>query len=199
MPASIAFTMPSESSTLELQKTDRWYPLNASAFSSLIGGAFTGAGISKLNDAFFKQFHYSVPLQSSSKLLLEQMKKQNKLAVVKSGFQAVLLSPLIEEAVFRGGIYSEQKKQTTTFYQNPRDYWKDAAKNISLNAALFSAMHFDRKMGIKSSMKLMPSLFLFGVAYGCLAELTGNLWAPTAAHSITNAIAFKKLTQLAKK
>jgi membrane protease YdiL (CAAX protease family) len=79
---------------------------------------------------------------------------------------AVLLAPIVEEIIFRGGIYRFLKSQTTLL----------PAQAIS--AAFFAIMHWNL-------MSFIP-LVVVGILLARVYERSGNIWVPMCFHACFN-------------
>ncbi|GAB4190823.1 MAG: hypothetical protein Tsb0015_12380 [Simkaniaceae bacterium] len=188
--------------SLEVQKTQSWYPWDFTTAPSLLAGAAAGAGISKFdNKVVWQIFQKNAPkpLQTSALSVLKHAKAGNSRSLAAAGLRVNFLFPVLEESIYRGLIYEWQKEETGTFHENRKDDELSKLKNIAANAALFAVSHFDWKIGMKNSLKLMPGMFAAGTVFCGLAEISGNLWAPTAAHITANTLNFQALLNSAKK
>lgn len=88
--------------------------------------------------------------------------------------QFVVLFPLLEEIVFRGGL------QPTLARSLLRRWGPLSAANI-VTSAVFAALHLGAHPPLWAAAVFLPSL-LFGV----FRERAGSLWAPTALHAAYN-------------
>lgn len=83
----------------------------------------------------------------------------------------VLLVPMIEEVIFRGGIQGCLRGMT-------RSPWVA----IVLAAILFGSMHIGSAAAVA-----IPGLIVFGMGLGIVYERSGNLLAPMVMHGLFNA------------
>jgi membrane protease YdiL (CAAX protease family) len=96
---------------------------------------------------------------------------QNKWVLVTYLVAALFVAPIVEEVVFRGGVY-----------RGIRDAWGVPA-GILLSAVIFSALHV--AAGADGVTQLLG-----GLAFAFLYERTGSLLAPVILHFIGNAFLF---------
>lgn len=88
-------------------------------------------------------------------------------------FSLVLVSPVIEEAVFRGFIFAGLKRRLPIWLAT------------LLSSALFGAVHFQPNVSLVA--------FVLGLGMVWLYERSGSLWPSTALHALKNMIAFALL------
>ncbi len=170
----------------ELQKVQNFYPCQSSVFASVATGTALGIANFRFDEASLR-YQNNPPTQSYAKQIEKFVKNNQTKALNLAKWRFCVLQPVVEETIFRGYIYNIQKEETDTFFHTKAEYFSNRAKNISFNAALFALSHFDVKAGVKNSVKMMPNMFLSGVLFAGLAEITGDLWAPLAAHIGCNA------------
>jgi uncharacterized protein len=85
---------------------------------------------------------------------------------------AVLLAPVLEELVFRGGLHGSLRARVGV--------WPAAL----ISSTVFAAIHLEV---ITSSPAFLVQLFVLGLIFVWLYERTGNLLAPVLAHLAFNA------------
>ena len=172
----------------------RWFPPQKEkeeVMPEIAGGATAGVGLSKIVSFDEHKFNTQdiYPKKSPLGLFFENVKKGN---YARAGGRALInsvVTPVIEESLFRGYMLNPTKPQTKV----------DKAKDSLLNSALFAAAHFDPRTPLKVTAHAMPRLFIAGTALCAMTEMTGDLWAATSAHTTSNAIAFKKAAMKAHK
>ncbi len=83
---------------------------------------------------------------------------------------AVVLAPLVEEALFRG------------FFQGQLELgYRDATKAVLFSSLLFMLLHFNPWWGVQ--------IYVFGMVLGFLAWRTGSIWPSIYVHAINNGLA----------
>ena len=174
------------------KRPSSFYPLDHSEIiKGFIFGMPVGFVLSKL-DVIFNKYMPSFLIKNPQ---LEQgsvtfTKKISKVPLGK-GIVTVLIVgafPVAEEIVFRGILKNtpEVKKK-----EEP-DSLSTVCQRALINSTLFALSHFEIKKGIHN-VRWCGLSFISGIAFYALAENTGNLWAPTFAHSSTNAFVLKSI------
>jgi len=87
----------------------------------------------------------------------------------------LLLAPLVEEFLFRGGLQTFFKKRL------------GAKAAILLSSLCFALFHFSPSQGL-GNIPLIVSLFILGGFLGFLYERQGSLWSSIGLHMTFNAI-----------
>ena len=83
---------------------------------------------------------------------------------------AVVLAPVVEEAVFRG------------FFQGQLEIgYRDATKAVLFSSLLFMLLHFNPWWGMQ--------IYIFGMVLGYLAWRTGSIWPSVTVHGVNNGLA----------
>ncbi len=83
---------------------------------------------------------------------------------------AVVLAPVVEEAVFRG------------FFQGQLELgYRDATKAVLFSSLLFTLVHFNPWWGVQ--------IYIFGMVLGYLAWRTGSIWPSICVHGVNNGLA----------
>lgn len=157
-------------------------------------GVISGIGLYNVNQSLIKLFfaHNHAPQNSFGCLCPQSIKKNRNFHVAAQNVSNILITPVVEEYLFRGELFDFQKQRKTASQNTALEKTKD----ILCNAALFSAFHFDPRIPMKQTIKMMPSYLIAGIALCSLAESTGNLWAPTFAHIQANALGVRYLRKL---
>ena len=191
--------------TTDIPKTNNnssYYPSDLKGVcTSIVAGV--GAGVTnrlgcQALDILTKKTEVQ-PIQDVGQKIFHAMKEGNKKQMAKLGLLSILVAPALEEYVYRGELYSYQKELSSEANQSQTKSWKDIAKDIGINAALFTILHYERGMGIKRFLPLAAACFVSGVTYCVLTDVTGNIGSSTIAHGTENALTLRKIYQLAKK
>src|SRR5690606_22087105 len=95
------------------------------------------------------------------------------LSVAAAGLLIALAAPLSEELFFRGFMFAALRRSLSL--------WPAAL----ISALVWASLHLG-----SGNLGVVIQLAVFGVVLAWLYERSGTLWAPIAAHTINNAIAF---------
>jgi membrane protease YdiL (CAAX protease family) len=90
----------------------------------------------------------------------------------------LVLSPLLEEAVFRHGLHRWALRQRLPCV--PRGWWAPSGVNV-LVALSFAAAHLVRLPPLLAAATIVPALLI-----GLLYEHTRRLWPCVALHALFN-------------
>lgn len=123
---------------------------------------------------FMIAIHYAVPgfnIDENQEVGFDQLGSLLEFAMA---FMAlVILAPLVEEAIFRGFLFTRLRK-------NLQFWW--TALIVSL---VFSLVHMQWNVGV--------DVFALSLVLCYLREKTGSIWAGVGVHTLKNAIAFSIL------
>ena len=105
------------------------------------------------------------------------------------------LLPTLEEAVFRGTIMSsmlESRKPEKTLTLGNVHINLSKTETLIKTSLIFGLFHASFSQGW-TNLPLIAGTSLMGMFFGSLRLITGNLWAPTVAHMLNNALAFSRV------
>ncbi|MGB7342535.1 MAG: CPBP family intramembrane glutamic endopeptidase [Phototrophicaceae bacterium] len=96
-------------------------------------------------------------------------------------FNFIIGSPLAEELLFRGVLFNELNRSTTS-------YWA-----IGISALMFAILHLPvwiilDGMPFALLMNSFISIFIYGLVFAMMMKFTKSLWTPLAAHWLNNLI-----------
>lgn len=97
------------------------------------------------------------------------------LSLVFAVLSVLVMAPLIEEFLFRGGLQTYFKKRL------------GAKPAILLSSLCFALFHFSPRQGL-GNIPLILSLLILGGFLGFIYERQGSLWAPIGLHMTFNTI-----------
>ena len=103
-------------------------------------------------------------------------------SLVAGGFAVIVLAPIGEETLYRGFVYRGLRNSFARRFGNTPGITVAAL----LAGALFSVVHFtDTEV-----LPILPILWLLGVVFCLVYELSRSIYATIAMHSIINTLAF---------
>ena len=100
----------------------------------------------------------------------EMVKNASTAQIMMMVFMACIAAPILEELIFRGGIYSHLRTKSGFLF------------SALISAFIFAAIH---PQGISG----LPVLTAIGFNLACIREWRGSIIAPITAHMINNSIA----------
>ncbi|MFA5337988.1 MAG: CPBP family glutamic-type intramembrane protease, partial [Candidatus Omnitrophota bacterium] len=144
--------------------------LRRALFWSLVITLFAAA--TTIVSAYFNIYLYIVPEQAVELPLL-----------LLSSVMAVLIAPVLEEFIFKGGIYNLFKKFMPSS--------KGKAVAAIITASIFAVMHLPRLMllgvsDINVFLVALMLLFALGIVTTIAYEKSGSIHAPIAIHTLYN-------------
>jgi len=111
---------------------------------------------------FFDHFYFQVAIENLSKSSMSFSPENIRFLFIASVFV-----PFIEELFFRGFLYNLYKK-------------KGIVKALIISSLIFSVLHFD--------LYRVIIIFISGIFYALLYEITQCFWIPVLIHGSVNAI-----------
>ena len=205
-----------------IAQLEHWYPLQLKSLPSSIfeGAVGIAAGAASyavtnpgaiFNSAFFDSMHLQIekdptalrpPTQGIKKALWDAVVKENKIGYIKPLSLTLIGAPIFKELIFRGGLYlcdsSKQPFKDKNVTDETGKSTFDTVKEIGENVLLFTAAHFDPRIGLKESAKVMLPVAVIGLTCTILANETQNLIPSTLAHSAYNALVMNGVYRTAK-
>jgi len=93
----------------------------------------------------------------------------------------IIGSPLAEELLFRGVLFNELNRHTSTYLA------------IIISALMFAVLHLPvwlilDGMTIVLAIQSFGQIFLYGLVFATMMKFTRSLWAPLSAHWLNNLI-----------
>ena len=196
-----------------VNQLDQWYPLKPKNLPSSIleGVAGVGAGAmaygianpSAIFQSSLKNLEVAVPPeQPVVRKFWDAVVKENKIGYVKPLALTLVWAPLFEELLFRGELFLKDSikrhPENEKIYDEPEKSLLDSAIDIAKNVALFTVAHFDPRMGLKGSAKVMLPVAAVGATCAAMAEATDHLLGSTATHTAYNALVMNNTYRTAK-
>lgn len=123
---------------------------------------------------FMILIHYAVPgfnIDENQEVGFDQLGSQ--LEFVMAFMALVVLAPLVEEAIFRGFLFTRLRKHL--------QFWWTAL----IVSLVFGLVHMQWNVGV--------DVFALSLVLCYLREKTGSIWAAVGVHTLKNAIAFSIL------